>query len=310
MKISRPSQRLAAVLAVAWLAGPFSTPVEAGTMDGKSPLAEVDEESNVHFLFQFDFSDAYITPRGLYVENQGLVFQPLLLSFWNIYSNDDAFLNDITVTAGVWNSFHTRESGADPGNWNEVDPIFGVAYGLGEYLKFETNFTAFRSMVESYPTSYHMELKLSVNDSSWMGPFALNPYLGYWQELDNKATVVFNPATSSESYYFTLGVNPGFKVGDVKFEFPTYVNLVGEDFYQQFSGAPGGDGAAVFGSEAKVSVPLKFIPKDYGFWNAYAGVKYYHLDNAGLLDGNQVLGAQADRDTDLFQVHGGISIFY
>lgn len=269
-----------------------------------------DAQPIAHFLLQLDFSDAYITPRGLNVENQGLVFQPLLLSFWNLYSDKDNFINDVSLTAGVWSSFHTRESGADPGNWNEWDPILGLTFGLGENFKFETNYTAFKSMVDSYPTSHHLELKLKFDDSKWLGEFALNPYVAYWQELENKATVAFNPATSDESYYFTLGVNPGVKLGPVKLEFPTYINLVGSEFYQKFDGSGGGSGVGVFGTEIKASVPLTFIPKEAGFWTGYVGVKYYHLSNDGLLDGNQVLGADAERDKNLVQVHGGLSIFF
>ena len=35
--------------------------------------------SNVNVLVAFDFSDHYITPRGLNVEDNGLVVQPLML---------------------------------------------------------------------------------------------------------------------------------------------------------------------------------------------------------------------------------------
>ena len=133
--------------------------------------------------------------------------------------------------------------------------------------------------------------------------------MAYWLELDEKATVVFNPATSEESYYFTIGIDPSFKIGSVKVEFPTYINLVDDDFYQQFDGSPGGDGLAVFCTGMKASVPLTFVPKDLGFWTFYAGVKYYNLDNQGLEDGNSVLTPNEHRD-DLVQFYGGISIFF
>ena len=285
-----------------------ATEAGAGEPMATPPVEPAPAESRVNFLLQMDFSDAYITPRGLNVENEGMVFQPLVLSFWNLYSNENSFLNDVTLTAGVWNSFHTNKSGADPGHWNEIDPILGLTFGLGEYVKFETNYTAFDSQTDSYPTSQHLELKLKVDDSKWLGAFALNPFVAYWQELENKATVVFDPATSEESYYFTLGINPGFKVGSVKFDFPTYINLVGSEFYQQFNGSAGGSGLAVFGTEAKASIPLTFVPEGYGFWNAYLGVKYYHLSNDGLHDGNTVLAGSDSNN--LWQVHGGISIFF
>ncbi|MDB6174173.1 MAG: hypothetical protein JWL59_3484 [Chthoniobacteraceae bacterium] len=99
--------------------------------DGKTPLAAVVDEpfgGAIHGLLNLEFSDHYITPRGLVVENQELVFQPLLLLFWDLYSPKEGFLNDITLTTGVWNSWHTRKSGATPRRWNEIDPIVGLTF--------------------------------------------------------------------------------------------------------------------------------------------------------------------------------------
>jgi len=259
-------------------------------------------------LFQSDFSDHYITPRGLNVENAGLVYQPLLLTFWDLYSDKGGVLTNVSLTAGFWNSFHTEESGAEPSHWNEFDPILGLTFSFCNDLKFETNYTAFDSMTDSYPTSQHLELKLKFDDSKWLGDFSLNPYVAYWLELDNKATVVFNEASSDESYYFTLGINPSVMAGPVKIELPTYVNLCGDNFYQQFDGSGGGSGLAVFGTEIKASMPITSIPKEWGSWTGYVGVKYYHLYNDGVLDGNTVLAGGTSND--LFQFHTGISIFF
>lgn len=286
---------------------------QAGESAKLSPIVEPPPSSSwVHALLKLDFSDHYITPRGLNVENQGLVFQPLFLVFWNLYSNPDGFLNDVTLTTGVWSSFHSRESGPDEGNWNEFDPIAGLGFKFAKYWSFDVNYTAFESMVSAYPTSQHLELKLGFNDAAFTGSqvFSINPYVAFWKELKNKSTVAFNPATSSESYYFTIGMTPTIDLKKVKFEFPTFINIVDNDFYQQFDGTGGGSGVAVIRTGVQATVPLSFVPKSMGFWSLYAGVKYYHLDNPGLLDGNQVLGADGARKRDLVQFHGGISIFF
>ena len=307
-----PHHRFSKTLAIFSLAAcaTLTTSVFAGTPDPKTPVMTTPEpEPWLHALLQLDFSDHYITPRGLDVENRGLIFQPLFLVFADLYSDKTGFLQDVTLTGGVWSSIHSRKSGANPGHWNEFDPIGGIAFKFADYWKFETNYTAFDSIVDSYPTSQHLELKLSFDDTKFLGAFALHPYVAYWNELANKATVTFDPATSVGSYYFTAGVDPSVKIGPVKVEFPTYINIVGKDFYQKFDGSGGGSGVAVFGSECKLSVPLSFVPKDLGFWSLYAGVKYYHLNNAGLLDGNMVLTAH-EHSKDLWQIHGGISIFF
>jgi hypothetical protein len=286
----------------------------AGEPAAEKPKAPVVEPTTpepwVHALVQLDFSDHYITPRGLNVENEGLIFQPLFLVFWDLYSEKSGFLQDVSLTTGVWSSIHTHKSGADPGYWNEFDPIVGLSFKFADKWKLETNFTAFKSMVDSYPTSSHFETKLSYDDSSlWGGKFSLNPHVAFWQELDEKATVTFNTATSESTYYFTLGINPTIKLDPVKIEFPTFINLVDDTFYQQFDGSPGGSGLAVFCTGVKATVPLKFMPKEAGFWSLYAGVKYYHLDNQGLLDGNSVLTPNEHKQ-DLVQFFGGLSIFF
>lgn len=314
MKLHKPSHLLRAVSALAAAAAVVSAPLglQAGTPVASSKAVVETKAADpwIHALLQVDVSDHYITPRGLNVENEGVIFQPLFLVFWTLYSEPDAFLQDVTLTTGVWSSIHTNESGADPGYWNEFDPIAGLGFKFAGGVKLDVNYTAFKSMVDSYPTSQHLEVKLSYDDSKlWGGGFALNPYVAYWQELEDKATVVFDPSTSEESYYFTIGINPTFKAGPVKIELPTFINLVDNDFYQKFDGTGGGDGLAVFCTGIKASIPLTFVPKELGFWSLYAGVKYYHLDNEGLLDGNSVLTPNEHRD-DLVQFHGGISIFF
>ena len=239
-----------------------------------------------------------------------MIFQPLVLLFANLYSNPSGYLTDVSLTAGLWSSLHTEieGSGPDPSHWNEFDPIFGLSFKFADCLKFETNYTAFKSMTDAYPLSHHLELKLSLDDSKWLKTFALNPFVAYWRELDDKATVAFDASRADESFYFTLGINPAIQFDAVKLEFPTFINIVGNEFYQQVDGSPGGSGLAVFCTGVKASVPLKFIPQEYGFWTWYAGVKYYHLNNDGLEDGNEF--AFGDDDTDLVQFSTGLSIFF
>lgn len=307
---SRPARNLAlTALAAALITTPAFLHAGSATI---SPVVESPAPSPFHALLKLDVSGDYITPRGLHIENQGLVFQPLMLLFTNLYSNPDGFINDATLTLGMWSSIHTRASGRDPGNWNEFDPIAGLGFKFAKYWGFDINYTAFESMTRSYETSQHLELKLSFNDGAFTGnkTFSINPYLAFWKELKNKATVVFDPGTSETSYYFTVGMTPTIALSKVKFEFPTFVNIVGDDFYQQMDGSSGGSGAAVFRTGIQASVPLKFVSKHLGSWTLYGGVKYYHLDNPGVLDGNMVLGADGSREKNLVQFHGGISIFF
>jgi hypothetical protein len=266
--------------------------------------------SRVNGLLAFDFSDHYITPRGLHVEDDGLIGQPLLLLFWKLHTSDQGPVKEITLNTGVWNSFHSHQAGVQPSRWNEIDPILGLTVKLRNRLTVDASTTAFYTPTRSYATSGHADFKLTYNDS-FTSRLSVNPYVDYWVELNDKATVRFNPATSSRGSYVTVGAIPtvGLGASGATLAVPTAANFVSADFYQRFDGSDGGSGLALISAAPKVSVPLKFLGVAEGAWTAYAGVSFYHLRNQGLLDGNQVL-ATPDRKTNLTQFRAGVSIFF
>lgn len=314
MKLSvfQQSRTILASLITAGTMAATSGSLFAGPADDKlaKSVIEPEPESRIHALLQVEVGDHYITPRGLNVVDQGINIQPLLIVFFTLYSNPDGFLNDITLAPGVWNDWGTHQTGANPGQWNEIDPFVGLTFKFAKAFQFDANYTAFRSMTDSYPTSTNLDLKLTYHDS-FMGQFSVNPYVEFFDELSNKATVTFDTRTSRESYYFSLGLDPTYKFKSIPLtvEIPSYVNIVGKDFYQRFDGSPGGSGAAIISTGIKLSTPLSFIPKSYGSWTAYAGFQYYHINNEGALDGN-VATTKPERDRNLERFYGGISVFF
>ena len=277
---------------------------------GLASSQEVVLGSNVNGLVAWDVSDHYITPRGLNVEDEGIIVQPLMLLLWKLHSANQGAVSDVTLTTGVWNSFHSHPSGATPSRWNEIDPILGVAVRFRKGFSVDVSTTAFYTPTDSYATSTHAAFKLTYNDSFWKG-LALNPYVAYWRELNNKSTVMFNSATSKESGYLTLGATPtfGLGAGGSSLEVAAFTNIVESSFYQRFDGSDGGSGLALINVSPKVSVPLKFLGMSHGAWKASAAVSYFHFRNEGLMDGNQVLANPA-RESNLTQFHGGLSVFF
>jgi len=266
--------------------------------------------ANVNGLMAFDFATDYVTPRGLHVEDEGLVTQPLLLVFWKLRAAPKAAVTDITLTTGLWNSFHSVKSGANPSRWNEIDPILSLGIKFRNGLALDTGTTAFYTPTDSYATSAHVDFKLTYNDRPH-GGIAINPYVAYWFELHNKATVMFNPATSSRGSYLTVGAAPTFGIGaGATVELGTFANFVSSDFYQQFDGSDGGSGMAVLSVAPKVSLPLKFLGVTHGAWTAYAGLSYYYLNNQGLLDGNQVLSGASGPESNVTKFRTGLSVFF
>ena len=130
--------------------------------------------SRVNGLMTFDFSDNYITPRGLHVEDEGLVTQPLVLLFWKLRSSNQGSVADVTLATGVWNSFHSERAGVNPSRWNEVDPILGLTVKFRKGFTVDAGTTAFYTPTDSYATSAHADFKLTYNDS-WLRGVSREP---------------------------------------------------------------------------------------------------------------------------------------
>ncbi len=294
----------------------------AGEDDGKATVApppplEAPPVSLIHGLINLEFSNAYITPRGLDVQNKGLVIQPLFLLFFDLYSSKEGPINDVSLTLGDWNSVHTAivGSGPKPGHWNETDPLSGLTIKFLKDFQLDAFYTAFVSQVDAFKTSQNLDLKLTYHDkfigNRWVKGFSLNPYVELFVETSEKATVVLDQATSKRGYYFQVGADPTYAFANIPLtlELPTYVNFPSHDFYQNFAGQGSVSTIGLVSTELKGTVPLTFIPKGYGNWSVYAGVQYYYLVNRGLVDGNEVL-ATSEPKKSLWQVHGGLTLVF
>ncbi len=295
----------------------------------KAMIEPAPQGAKVNLLINVEFSDKYVTPRGQIVRDDGLTIQPLLLAFLSLYEGD-GFISSFKFVGGVWNDFGTKGVSknapfcSEPKtHYTEIDPILGVSIGVGKVATLDVTYTAFVEQILDIDTSHHLEVKLKLDDSKWLGPFALNPYVLYWQELDGKATaaqvpyLVFGPSpnTSSveppgEGYYFEFGVSPGFTIkpaADLKIEFPCRVLLPSEEFYGEWYDDHQTVGLYEVG--VKASLPLNFMPKGYGHWSAHVGYRYMNfVDNN--LEGMNQFNAPGKPTDEVHQIYGGISVFF
>lgn len=291
-------------------------------------LQAEDAPSHFNALFNVEFANEYVTPRGMIVRDQGLTVQPLFLGFLNLYKGD-GFITDLTLDAGVWNDLGTKPVSVNPpyGSkpttpWTEIDPIAGFSVGLGKQFTLSVTYTAFAEQILAIGTSQHLETKLAFDDTPYLKKFALHPYFLYWQELDGKATdadvpqAVFGPSAGSgshpapgSSHYFEVGVAPSYtleKCG-VKLELPLRMLLPDERFYGNYYAKSSTIGILEAG--VKISMPLKFIPQGYGHWSSHVGFKYMYFVDDNLYHLN-VFNAPGKPTRDTFQVYAGISTFF
>ncbi|MEZ0217316.1 MAG: hypothetical protein ACAH89_09285, partial [Rariglobus sp.] len=112
--------------------------------------AEEAAPSRLHALVGLTFSDKYLTPRGMIVQDEGLTVQSLFLAFLNVYDGKpDAFINNVTLVGGFWNDYATDSipehlgPGSTETNFIEIDPIFGVSVAFAENFKLDVTYTAF-----------------------------------------------------------------------------------------------------------------------------------------------------------------------
>ena len=267
--------------------------------------AKADMASRSDALVNLEISDHYLTPRGMDVQDHGLVFQPLVLGFFNLYKSDTCFFRDVTLDAGLWNCFGTGAIPATYPNpasgthWYEIDPIAGISFGLPAKFTLSETFSCFDMQILDIPFSEHLETKLAWDDSDYLGKFALNPYFSYWQDIVGSAVATSTPTT--EKYYFDAGVTPGYTFKDcgLRLEAPCRVLLPGKGFYGE---EYGGSTVGLFEVGVKATIPLKFMPDGYGHWSFHAGFKYQDFNDANLVATQHKSGA------DMF--YCGLSTFF
>lgn len=196
-----------ALVALLALSGAATRAAEQGSLsdiNALSPTKRAFPQDFVHGLVNLEFSDYHLTPRGINLQNRGLIFQPLVRLDWNLYKPATAatnvFINDLYVTTAVWNDIDTVRSGVRPGHWNEIDFTVGPNVRFLNDWTLESPFTAFRSETASFETCWAWDPRLTYHDH-FIKNFSVNPYVEFFYELHEKITVILVPSKSQSSYF-------------------------------------------------------------------------------------------------------------
>jgi hypothetical protein len=222
-----------------------------------------------------DFPTQYIF-RGIKQEDSGFIAQPWATVDFSLYKGD-APLNGINLYFNTWNSLHSEQTGSTDGGaeiWYESDFTMGLNFGLFDNFTAGVAYVAYTSPNDAFNTVQEIDLSLAYNDAAfWESvglPFGgLQPSMLVAFEFDNQAD-----GGSDKGTYLQIGIKPGFtliqsETMPVTLSFPTLVGLsLDKDYYES------GRTSSTFGyfsTGAVLSMPLAFIPSDYGAWSAYAG---------------------------------------
>ena len=222
------------------------------------------EPSRLSLSLGADFTNAYYF-RGFLQEDSGFIVQPWADLAFDIYQADGASIN---VQAGSWSSFHGEATGAGTSDefvehWYEADLYAGMGATVGPWT-IDALYYFFLSPSDAFGTIDEFTLTLGLDDSEWMGAWALNPHLLLAVETGSNATDGFD-----NGVYLELGIEPGWTTDggtlrDVEVSFPLVVGLSLSDYYEGENGEDEVFGYFAFG--AVVTVPLG----EESAWGAWA----------------------------------------
>jgi hypothetical protein len=236
---------------------------------------------NIHGFAEVPFKTAYVTPRGLVVENQGLVIQPVVGLVMPL--DDLGPITHVAVITGVWNSINFHQDDHFVGPWNEMDYFLSLTGGIGKFTG-----TATYSPWYSPPHAFHLEstsdFKLAYDDTdAVIKGFAFKPYVDFFYSISGDSTVILGRHGST--YYVEFGMAPSYTLKaipdyPITFTVPTYFSVGPKNFWDS-TGKSSNFG--VVSTALNASVPLSFIPIKYGAWHADMGLQYFYLMNHSLL---------------------------
>jgi hypothetical protein len=305
--------RLASALAItaALSLGGTVSAAFAADMPVKAPKAPPSVPLDIHFFSDVTFLNDYITPRGLLVHNTGLASQVLAGIALDLYKDKAGFINDISISGGMWSDYWSEQHDAHVGAWNEFDWFAGVNVAFAQNWMFGAQYIEFvppaADLATSFPAIEHnVEFSLAYDDTGWGFPIPLHPYVKLFYAISGPSTVVLGDQGST--YDVELGIVPTFDAKKatgvpVVFTAPTWVTVGPTSYWNKNDGTTNVCGtlsnmpcalsnAGVFttGLQAKLALD-GVVPKRFGNWYVKAGGRYYHVINDALLAAQQFTGA-------------------
>jgi hypothetical protein len=259
-----------------------------------SYLDAAPEAPNIHGFAEVPFKTAYVTPRGLVVENAGLVIQPVVGLVMPL--DDIGPVSKVALVTGVWNSINMNQSDSFVGPWNELDYFLSLSGSVGKFSGTLTYSPWF-----SPPHAFHIEstsdFKLSYDDTdAILKGFSFKPYVDFFYSISGDSTVILGRHGST--YYFEFGMAPSYKLAlsadyPVTFSVPTYFSVGPKNYWDTTEKS---SHFGVFSTAINATVPLSFIPIKYGAWHADAGLQYFYLLNHALLESGGLASGNDNRN--------------
>lgn len=242
--------------------------------------------------------------RGIAQENQNYIFHPWVGLELDFYESDT--LRVFAVTE-MFNSFHGGPSGQGgnlPSPWQEADwyigagvDLIGFRFDLGYMVAYNGN-TSFRIADEIRMTLAYDDSRLFEDSEAFVG---LRPHL--LLAVETNAGRDGRGNGGQEGGYLEFGLEPTIAVVDMGGEplilaFPIGVGMNLSNYYETASGTDDNKTYGFFTLGAEVRMPLAFLPKGYGKWDAFVGAHVMFLGKSvreiNGPNGNNILPGNED----------------
>ena len=226
--------------------------------------------------FEIAVADKYIY-NGYIIQDQGPIVQPYLEVSEEFYRGN-GWLTSASARFSFFSSLQSRQDGmtnaAAPGRWlYEMQIESGLEIELAKQFTVSLSFLRFKSPIDAYQPSNALQLTLTWDDEDIPGWFALHPHITWL------ASIPFGwNGGEGDGNYFEIGVAPETVIGSES-RYPITVTLPVNTGFGDENYYPGDAfGYASLGISA--SVPLAFLPKDFGEWNFGVTSAYYYFGRA------------------------------
>jgi hypothetical protein len=227
-----------------------------------------------------DWASAYYFRGIVNEQNGGNNVQPYGEIGFKLLDNVGP-LTSLVIAPGVWNNWHygggTVVEPSDPQFWYEADLYIKLTATWWEVFTTSVTYTYYVSPNDSFTSYADVGLGFSLNDSKWLGAFALNPSLLFAFETKGEALA----ADGQKGIYMGIGLAPRYTFFEnssfpVNVSLPMTFGFSVKDYYTvngqnqtfgYFSGGP------------LITLPLKFIPSTFGNWALKGGVQFLKLNS-------------------------------
>jgi len=284
-----------AVAAASFVATPSS--VFAGTEVTSKEVKPVQApvQTAITGDFGVQFVSAYFT-RGLMQQNQGAIAQPYADLYFALYSGD-GLINKVSLNLSIWASIQSHHPGnlSTVKDWYEFDYTPGVAVTFAKNFTLTTSYFEFDSPAGYFGSARSLNFNLAFDDTDYLHAFALHPHFTYLRELSGIAGL------GKHGNYYEVGITPGLApiaapfIGPVTFTFPITAGFGSSGFYLN-------NGYGYTSVAVNASVPMSFVPAQFGAWTFTTGATYYNLN------GN-IAATDAGRHND-WVFNGGVGVTF